>query len=189
MKPLRYLIGSAILSAYLALGTGVANAEEPQKEFGKDYISHPKDQNPKITNLSAYIKVVDGKGKNGKKDNSITLDEHMQDFEDYMKYGCDRKIGWFANKEMQEGACRAYRGIPRTEKPKTDNPEDVAEWFTKNYSGDQDKAYMNQILGKDRFELLDINHDGVIDAKDDLNGDNQIDDEDRELFKKQKDKK
>lgn len=39
---------------------------------------------------------------------------------------------------------------------------------------------------KENFEKYDINHDGVVSSKDDLNGDGNISPEDRKLFEGKK---
>lgn len=168
----KYVLGVVLLTGSLAL-SGNVYADEPKETYN-------------INNLSEFVNTYDGKGKNDKKDNSVSLDEFVHT---KIKRICNDDDIIFRdmcnlhhNKKLEKDF-----SLKKGYKVEDLIAKQVAERAYKDIIQDALDSYKN-LLEKD-FKSADINRDGVINSKDDLNKDNQIDDKDRELYQKQKEKK
>ena len=135
------------------------------------------DENYEIRDLTAYIKRNDGNtGYN--KDNAIVLEEHLQEYKNYIKKTCeDVRTEKETNTDVVEvfklqfyknGMCLLAAG----KEPKQGYKEaerTFNEWL---------RVEKNIFI-----KYYDINKDGIVNTDDDLDKNNKIDSEDRKIYK------
>ncbi|HIH25368.1 hypothetical protein J4476_01420 [Candidatus Woesearchaeota archaeon] len=122
------------------------------------------DENYQIRDLAAYIQRNDGTIDTAQ-DGAVSLEEHMFTYITMMTDGCKNKKGIYGSEFYRLGICK----VVNREAPdqRYANTEEIWQKFIER-EGEEYTDY-------------DIDKDGRITLKDDLNQDNKIDDEDRKL--------
>tara|TARA_Y100000310_G_scaffold341339_1_gene440173 strand:- start:966 stop:1535 length:570 start_codon:yes stop_codon:yes gene_type:complete len=176
MKYAKGITPLCVLTYTLAQSPGEVYADKLKLTTLRDCkVITPKNQVCAI-NLNALIDLMDLKDKKKKKDGKISRHEYIEDYRKNLKRGC--REGYVQDDIL----CYLINY-----KPPKKCDDKILGYSQKCHWADNMISNIMRIQGwSSPHYAMDVNGDGYVSKKDDLNKDNKITREDKKLYRKQK---